>query len=264
MGPHLYCGTEEDSNLERTSSPSRWMESPALLASNDSPIPAYEMKFLLTESEAKAVEHRLVDCMTIDPHADPTLANAYRVTSIYFDTPRLDVYHRTDGYRVHKFRIRRYGNDTDLFLERKSKKSGRVWKQRSGITLAHLHQVSDLTLDWCGAWFAHELAKRQLSPVCAVTYQRSAWIGSGPDGAIRVTMDRAVRGQTAKGLEIEPFGGGSPLLHGEVIVEFKFLQTMPLFFKEIIESMKLSPSAASKYRRCAAAIGLISGDVAYA
>ena len=72
--------------------------------------PAFEVKFLLSSAEAREVERRLRGRLAPDPHADPALGGAYRVTSVYFDTPALDVYRRSDGYRRRKYRVRRYGD----------------------------------------------------------------------------------------------------------------------------------------------------------
>src|SRR5262245_32431301 len=106
--------------------------SPALTASAGLEAPAYELKFLLTEAQAAAVELRARDKMVSDPHADPTGAN-YRTTSIYCDTAQLDVYHRRGLYKRRKHRLRRYGRAPWVFLERKTKWGDRVKKLRTPI-----------------------------------------------------------------------------------------------------------------------------------
>jgi hypothetical protein len=217
---------------------------------------AYELKFLLTEPQVREVEGRLRGHLARDPHADPTLGHAYRVTSVYFDTPRFDVYHRAAGHRVHKFRVRRYGTDPTAFLERKSKRAGRVWKRRTGVPLA---EAGDLLGGAAGEWFARLLAERGLRPVCRITYERTAFVGAGPDGPIRLTFDRAARGLALALPTVEPFDGGTPLLGGGVIAEFKFLSAMPRLFKDAIEQLRLAPSGVSKYRRCVDAAGLLAG-----
>jgi hypothetical protein len=236
-------------------------ESPALTGSG---APAYEVKFLLTEPQAREAEGMLRDHLALDPHADPTLGNAYRVTSVYFDTPNFDVFRRIDDHRGHKFRLRRYGSDPTVYLERKSKRDGRVWKRRSAVPLADLGRLSDgSNEEWPGAWFAWHLAARDLRPVCRVTYERTAFVGAGPDGPIRLTLDRAARGLASSAAQqVEPFAGGLPLLDGEVIAEFKFLTAMPPLFKDVIGALRLTPGRVSKYRRCAEAAGLVTGGTA--
>jgi hypothetical protein len=232
-------------------------ESPALAGSG---APAYEMKFLLSEPQARAVEAMLRGRLALDPHADPALGG-YRVTSVYFDTPAFDVYRRAADHRGHKFRLRRYGSDPTAYLERKTKRNGQVWKRRSAVPVAELAHLTDGHADeWPGAWFAWHLAAGGLRPVCRVTYERTAFVGAGPDGPIRLTLDRAAHGlASASPPQVEPFAGGLPLLDGEVIAEFKFLSAMPHLFKAVIGELRLTPSGVSKYRRCAEAAGLVGG-----
>lgn len=233
-------------------------ESPALVGSG---APAYEMKFLLSTAQAREVEAMLRGHLALDPHADPTLGNAYRVTSVYFDTPAFDVYRRAADHRGHKFRLRRYGADPTVYLERKTKRNGQVWKRRSAVPVAELAHLTDgHAEEWPGAWFAWHLAAGDLRPVCRVTYERTAFVGAGPDGPIRLTLDRAARGLASSApQQVEPFDGGLPLLGGEVIAEFKFLTAMPHLFKSVIGELRLAPSSMSKYRRCAEAAGLVGG-----
>jgi hypothetical protein len=210
------------------------------------------MKFLLAEPLARAVVDRLRGPLAPDPHAVAT-GGDYRVTSTYFDSPAFAVYHRAAGYRVHKFRLRRYGDDPLVFLERKSKRGGRVWKRRTAVTTPGLAALAAGE----GAWFAEALTARGLRPVCRVTYERTALVGAGPDGPVRLTLDRAARGLGTAAADVHPFEGGLPLLDGLAIVEFKFLMALPPLFKDAIAEFHLTPSAVSKYRRCIDTAGLL-------
>lgn len=231
------------------------LESPALC--NATELPAYEVKFLLSEREARLMQDRLAERMTLDAHADPSLDNMYRITSVYFDTPRFDVLAKSPKYKRRKYRVRRYGEEPTTFLERKTKREQQVRKRRTLITLDELHRVLTPPEEWEGIWFAQQLLKRELRPVCVVSYQRMAFVGPSATGPIRVTFDRHARGQTTDELAPHVVTAGEALLHDEVITEFKFLGTMPSFFKEIVETLHLSPQAVSKYRRCAAAMGFV-------
>jgi hypothetical protein len=223
--------------------------------------PAFEVKFLLTKAEAQEVERRLRGRLAPDPHADPALGGAYRVTSVYFDTPAFDVYRRSAGYRRRKYRVRRYGSGPTVFLERKAKKQQQVRKRRVLVPLAELSTlVGEVPSEWPGAWFADQLAKRQLQPVCRVSYERVALVGTCPVGPIRVTFDRSAHGGPVTSADPEPVVDGPRLLDDEVITEFKFLGAMPVAFKEVVEGLRLNPRSVSKYRRCVQAAGLaVSG-----
>ena len=81
-----------------------------------------------------------------------------------------------------------------------------------------------------------------------------------PDGPVRLTLDRRVRGVPATSLWPAPLAAGLPLLPGQVILELKFQAALPALFKRLILERGLSPSAVSKYRLCVGAWGLMSSN----
>jgi VTC domain len=230
--------------------------SPGLIRSAAT-VPAFEVKFLLTEAEAQAMQRRLRRRLMLDPHGDPTLGGAYSVTSVYFDTAAFDVYRRSEGHRRRKFRVRRYGMNATAYLERKTKSAQQVRKRRTALPLAELTRLSaEVPPDWPGAWFVRRLGLRNLRPVGRVTYERLALVGHTPDGPIRATFDRAAVGAPADGPVPDPVSNGPSLLNGAVIGELKFLGAMPALFKSLVEDLRLAPGPVSKYRRCVEAAGL--------
>jgi hypothetical protein len=243
------------------------LESPSLFrreAKEDANPPAYEVKFLLSEEQARAVEAMVRGRLAPDPHGDPALGGAYRITSLYTDTPGFDVFRRVGDYGRSKFRVRRYGAGGPVFVERKDKNGDKVRKCRASVP------ASDLTIlahgaaptDWVGGWFHQQLAARRLAPVCRITYERVAYLGAAEGGAVRLTFDRRVRGELASGWELVPVGASAELLPGQVVCEFKYRLTMPLLFKEIVRALGLNPAACSKYRRFVRAAGIAPGPVA--
>lgn len=233
-------------------------ESPSLGSPGGGGGPAFELKFLLDEEGAQPVEAWARQRLALDPHGDPALGGAYRTTSLYFDTPELDVYHRSPSYKRRKFRVRRYGAAPWTFLERKSKRGDRVEKRRTQVSDEELvlltHPMSVVT--WPGHWFHRRLLMRRLLPACHIIYQRTAWVGSSPEGPLRLTLDRRVHGILTSDWNLAPFEGGLPLLTGQVILEFKFRSALPALFKELVQDMRLSPRSVSKYRLCREAWGV--------
>src|SRR5262249_10351485 len=145
---------------------------------------AYELKFRLPAEQADAAEAWARERLIPDPHGE---GGAYRVTTVYCDTPRCDVYHRARGYRRSKYRLRLYGDGEVVWLERKRKRRGLVRKKRSSVPqeeLAWLAGEGDLA-DWGGGWFLHRVRFRELRPVCRVGYDRVAFGGQSPDGPVR-------------------------------------------------------------------------------
>jgi hypothetical protein len=237
------------------------LESPSLFVAGEAQPnapAAYELKFLLTEDQAQAATDRIRERLALDSHADPALGGAYRTTSLYTDTPQFDVFYRNGDYATSKYRVRRYGGGGSVFLERKDKDGNRVRKCRATVPaddLPILARAKSPT-DWVGGWFRKQVADRELAPVCRISYERVAFMGATDGGAVRVTFDRNIRGESAVGWELRPVGTVPELLPGFVVCEFKFRVALPAMLKEIVESLALAPTTVSKYRRFVRAAGL--------
>jgi hypothetical protein len=219
--------------------------------------PAYELKFLLTEPQAREIEDRVRGRLDPDPRADPALGGAYRTTSLYCDTPQFDVFHRAGACKRRKHRLRRYDSAPWVYLERKTKWGERVRKRRTPVPVADLAGLAlpMSAVEWPGHWFHRHLVRRQLRPVCRVAYERVAYMGRSGHGPIRLTFDRRLRGALTPAWEVAPVAGGLPLLTGYVICEFKFQTALPGLFKAVVQAMTLSPSPVSKYRTFLRATG---------
>lgn len=221
---------------------------------------AYELKFLLPVQTAEEVLARARQEMFPDPHAEQALGeDCYRVYSLYFDTAELAVYHRRGWYGRQKLRIRRYGESSQVFLERKTRRADRVRKRRVQIGQAELSWLAEPNggfPGWPGEWFQRRLANRRLEPRMLVAYHRSARVSITSQGLARLTVDRQICCCPAAGLRVMPFSGGRLLLEGYNIVEFKFSGFLPGLFKRLMHELHLLPTAVSKYRLSVATWGL--------
>lgn len=221
---------------------------------------AYEIKFVVSAEVAGIVLGWARENMSPDPHAevDTASGDGYRVNSLYFDTGQLDVYQRNGSYAKSKYRIRRYGTEECLYLERKLKSGGLVSKRRTRIPDEELWRVAASELDprWVGAWFRRRLEVRRLLPQCQIRYDRAARLGVSPDGPIRLTVDRNVRGFATRECGVLDDGAWVPLLPGRCILELKFRSAMPVLFKRLLEEVSLTPQPVSKYRLSIQAFGL--------
>jgi hypothetical protein len=218
--------------------------------------PAFELKFQLTDDEACPAEDWARQHLTADPHGD---GGTYRVTSAYCDTAALDVFHRCDGFRRSKYRLRRYGAADRVYLERKSRRGDRVRKRRAEVPAGELALLNGTPAppDWAGAWFKERVAGRGLRPVCRVAYWRTAFFGVAGGAPVRLTLDRALVGSAASGWEVAPLDDGRPLLPGGVLLELKFHVHLPPLFHGLLPRLPLQPARVSKYRRCAQLCGLL-------
>lgn len=231
--------------------------SPSLLGGSKSRPPAFEMKFPLTPELALEVERRLASRMTLDPHANVNLGDSYLITSLYTDSPELDSYHRRGKLRTVKFRVRQYGADGPICLERKTKRQQLVSKRRVFISSHELDllAVAECGANWPADWYRQQLIRHQLQPVCQISYLRKAFFASSENGPVRLTFDRDLHGRSACSWRTAP-ESGTPFATELVICEFKFTAALPAIFRNVIAELQLAPGCFSKYRRCMDALNL--------
>jgi len=217
-----------------------------------------ELKFRISDEAADQAIAWARSILEADPHIDPALGDGYSISSLYFDTPALTVFHRIGPDRRRKYRVRRYGSETLLYLERKLKSHGRVRKYRSRIPDDELCLLEDDHPDreWSGDWFRRRVQIRRLEPVCRVTYWRVARVGVLEGHPVRFTVDRELRAACAGGLCLPAGSEGVPFLTGEAIMELKFPRVLPQAFKALVHDLSISPGTVSKYRLAVATCGL--------
>lgn len=137
---------------------------------------AWEIKFLVTPALAEQIRGWARAHLLPDPNAQGAHGDTYRITSLYFDTDQLDVFHQRGSYGRGKYRIRRYGQSELCYLERKLRTRRQLTKRRSAVELTALNRLtcSEPQHDWPGYWFHRRLLARQLGPLCQVSYHRTA------------------------------------------------------------------------------------------
>lgn len=212
---------------------------------------AYELKFLIDENRADRIIEWARIHLSPDPHAGGAHGDGYHVNSLYLDTPGMDVFHRSELYQRRKYRLRRYGTDSKVWLEVKRKNKGLVRKQRVSIHESEIeHRVTgSIDSQWDGAWFRQRLDEHGFRPVCQVTYRRFARIGTTVNGTMRLTVDDSLTGCLASGWQVpdRPLEGVS-LLQNQRILELKFQVVMPPIFRQLVEQEQLLTTSFSKYR----------------
>lgn len=219
--------------------------------------PAFELKFQLSLDKAREVAAWAAEHLSIDPHCQPELDYAYHIHGLYFDTPALDVFHRSAGYKRKKYRLRRYGANALVFLEQKRKSAGKVAKRRVQVEEAELARLCDVPtyLDWHAAWFHRRITRRKLVPSCLVSYDRQAYFGHNAEGPLRLTLDRRVRTQNAERWMVEEVESGVPMLTDQILLELKYRRNLPALFKGLMQDLSLTPAPLSKYRLAIHALG---------
>ena len=216
---------------------------------------AFELKFQLNAAEAAFVEAWARHNLLPDCHGQDGF---YRVTSVYCDTPRFDVFHRSAGFKRRKYRVRRYGDAAHVFLERKTKNGDQVRKKRVQIAADELTHLTEARIlpDWAGTWFHQRVLKRDLRPTVRVSYERTAFVKQIGDTTVRMTLDRNLLGATTNEWTVAPLREGQPLLEGAALLEMKYHITLPDLFRDLLPQLPPQPARMSKYRRCVHLCGL--------
>ena len=217
---------------------------------------AREIKFIVHPDTAGRIREWARARMTSDPFAGGEWGDEYSTSSIYLDTPQLDVFYRRGSFGRSKYRIRRYGAADVAFLERKLRVATLLSKRRTTVPLAALDLLEQGQIDgWAGAWFARRVQTRELAPVLQVSYRRTARLGLATWGPMRLTIDHAIVARPSSTFAFQG-GTGTPVLDERNIVELKFRLEMPAVFKHLVEEFALEAAAVSKYRLSAACLGL--------
>ncbi|GLU49901.1 polyphosphate polymerase domain-containing protein [Nocardiopsis ansamitocini] len=168
----------------------------------------YEIKYLVDAAVVPAVRAELAARMSADGHG----ANgAYGVWSLYYDTQHLRFYwEKIEGLKFRrKLRIRHYGDhsgvddDTDVFVEIKQRVNRVTQKRRVAMPYHRARALCDRREEVEHApgerFLVQEIldlvVRLDLRPTAMTGYQREAFVGTGSDLGLRVTMDHRVRGR---------------------------------------------------------------------
>jgi hypothetical protein len=224
---------------------------------------ASEIKFLVSPALGEQIRNWARGRLAPDPNAAGESGDAYRTTSLYFDTDRFDVFHRKGSFGRSKYRVRRYDGSEIAFLERKLRTHGLLTKRRSIVNLDALECLTsaDPNRSWAGYWFHRRLLARRLEARCQISYHRTARVAMTRYGPIRLTLDENLRALPASGLWFSEQSGTCLLKH-QNILELKFRSGMPVLFKYLVEEFALNPQPVSKYRLAATALGLVRTEAA--
>ena len=169
---------------------------------------AREVKFVVDAHKAGMIRQWARTHLDPDPHGGGQFGDEYRTTSVYFDTDAFDVFYRRGSFGRSKYRIRRYGEDETVFLERKMRQPAVLAKRRTILSLAALPRLTESVVgaDWPGYWFHRRVTARRLRPVCQVAYLRMAR-GVMRDGEqVRLTLDSDLQVVPTRAARFSPRG----------------------------------------------------------
>lgn len=218
------------------------------------PILRWEWKVLLSAAEAERATAFARAHLAPDPYAVRGADLGYEVASTYLGPAPGPRAAERPSRLPSRYRVRRYGDDRCVWLERKGGEAGRVDKRRAPCdATAAEGGLSALPADHPGRAWAEEVQALGLVPQVVVSYLRAAWVL--PASGARLTIDRALRARPAVRRVPESVEGGVPLRGPSgaepCVLELKFDAAPPAAFERLLRQEGWAPRPWSK---CGAAL----------
>jgi len=231
----------------------------------------FELKYLISEETALMVRDFVRSYLDFDEYSVGKPNYSYPVHSLYIDSDRLTLYWDTinGNKNRYKLRLRYYSThpDAPVFFEVKRRHNNTIAKQRGGVRQecvplllgGHLPQQDHLVSKnpsglvalqtFCS--LAHDLHAK---PRVHIFYMREAYVSD--DDQVRVTIDRRVMGDANLNYSIKTdMPNGHLTFPGDVILELKFTNRFPDWFRELVRIFGVMQCGAAKYCECVQAIG---------
>ncbi len=225
----------------------------------------FEYKYHVDEYQAAGIRDFLRHHMTLDEFGATQPNFSYPVHTIYLDSPDLQLYQATiNGDRNRfKLRVRFYenGEEAAVYTEIKRRYNAVITKKRAAITRESARHIArgqlpgptELVKPEADSMPALEEFNKMVSllnagPVAHIAYLREAWIGEDDHTRARVTLDRQVRSEPRKDLHFSFDMDNPQLVFGDsVVLELKFTNRFPHWFKELVQCYELRHQSAAKY-----------------
>ncbi|MFA6497322.1 MAG: polyphosphate polymerase domain-containing protein [Patescibacteria group bacterium] len=220
----------------------------------------FELKYLLSRSQAEALKMHLCAFMEKDEHGK---IGSYTLKSLYFDSDDFRCYwEKIEGIKFRrKLRIRHYSDDGPLtgdsivFLEIKQRLDRVTQKRRVPMRYRD-------ALNFCERHIVPEHEPRDhavieeaesmlilgnLQPQIITTYSREAYVGSDYDAGLRITFDSDVT-YSRKNLDLaENPKEGFMISPDMVVMEIKTNDRIPYWITELVAAYNHRLIRVSKY-----------------
>jgi len=224
----------------------------------------FEFKYIIKEDVARAVRDFVSGYLEIDEYGATLPEFSYPVHSLYLDSDDLHLYQTTINGDKNRFklRLRFYDNRSEapIFFEIKRRMNNIIAKQRGGVRrdavdwllAGHLpepaHLVSrDPRQQVALQNFCKLTQGLRARPKAHIAYLREAWI-SPRDNSVRVTLDRTVRCEPEPLARLNTQMDNPVVVFGkEVVLELKFTDRFPDWFKHLVRVFGLMQCGAAKY-----------------
>ena len=223
----------------------------------------FELKYLITEDVAERVRDFVRCYLNMDEYGVGKPNYSYPVHSLYLDSDNLEIYWRTVNGDKNRFKLRlRYYSDhpdTPVFFEIKRRMKDIILKQRGGVKheavpllLSGHFPAADhmVTRDPKGMVsvqkFIGLMTELKAKPKSHIYYKREAYVSD--DDEVRVTMDRDVFSEPNLTPNIKvKMDNPVHAFKGFVILELKFTNRFPNWFRELVRMANAMQTGAAKY-----------------
>jgi SPX domain protein involved in polyphosphate accumulation len=232
----------------------------------DEIIERYEFKYLVPERLVPEIRATALTTSKIDRYADSD--GTYLIRSLYFDTPRFDLYWANDreqGDR-YKMRARVYpGKKSPVFLEVKRRVKDVIIKTRAPVPAdAWLDVIAGRegalsalspSVRTGSINFIKRVHRHHLNPVALIEYEREAYV-SEVDSYARLTFDRKITVQPRDRLDFEAIPGRWRAVDHVMktqtpepvcVLELKFERRPPSWMAAFVKRLGLNRYSFSKY-----------------
>ncbi len=231
----------------------------------------FELKYLVSEETALLVRDFVRSYLDFDEYSVGKPNYSYPVHSLYLDSNDLKLYWTTingDKNR-YKLRLRYYSTHADapVFFEIKRRLNNCIMKQRGGVRQdcvplllrGYLPQAEHLVSKAPNQLVALQtfcnLAQQiHAVPKVHIYYMREAYVSD--DDQVRVTMDRKVYGDANLAYTIKTEQERPALCFPNyVILELKFTNRFPDWFRELVRVFGVMQCGAAKYCESVQGVG---------
>jgi hypothetical protein len=223
----------------------------------------FELKYLVREDVAEKVRDFVTCYLNLDEYGVGRPNYSYPVHSLYLDNDDLEIYWRTVNGDKNRYKLRlRYYSDkpgTPVFFEIKRRMKDVIMKQRGGVKQEAVPLVLDGQLPDDSQMlskdpgsmvavqrFCHLMLSINARPCTHIFYMREAYVSD--DDEVRVTMDREVFSEPNPNSSIK-VKMAKPVhsYKGFVILELKFTNRFPNWFRELVRVSDAMQCGAAKY-----------------
>ena len=208
----------------------------------------YELKYLMNESQTKAVSEAIALHMEPDGFAHSSIRN------IYFDTEDYLLARRSIEKPLYKekLRVRSYNTPEDsdtVFVELKKKYDSVVYKRRLTMPLGEAREWLCSDGGRPNTQIGEEIDYMKvrypgLRPAMFLSYERDSFRG---EKDLRITLDSDIKART-EDLDLRSGPGGHEVLpEGYTLMEIKTMYGYSAWLRETLSSAKLYKSSFTKY-----------------